>query len=332
MKLYLEDGSCFEGVSAGAERSVAGEVVFTTGMAGYPEALTDPSYKGQIVVFSYPLIGNYGLKGEMQSSGIKASGVIAHRITSSELKDWLIRENVPAIEGIDTRDLVKRIREKGVMRGSIGARTYESFDYEGFNAVDDVSTKSPEIIGEGSRNVLLVDLGVKNAIIKELLSRGLRLIRVSWDCDLREAFEEHSCEAVVISNGPGNPVLLKKTVAEIKRLPDETPALGICLGAQMLAIAEGAEIYKMRYGHRGTNKPVRDVLDGRCYITSQNHGYAIDESTLCSKVWMKSLDDDSVEAFKGKSSIGVQFHPEGSPGPLDTEWIFDSFLREVLYA
>jgi len=325
MNLYLEDGSCFGGVSAGAERSVAGEVVFTTGMVGYPETLTDPSYKGQIVVFSYPLIGNYGLKGEMQSSGIKASGVIAHRITSLELKDWLIRENVPAIEGIDTRALVKRIRERGVMRGSIGAKMYESFDYEGFNVVGDVSVKSPEIIGEGSRSVLLVDLGVKNAIIRELLSRGLRLIRVPWDCDLREAFEEHSCEGVVISNGPGNPVLLKKTVAEIKRLPDETPALGICLGAQLLAMAEEAEIYKMRYGHRGTNKPVKDIINGKCYITSQNHGYAIDESTLCSKVWMKSLDDGSVEVFSdGKRlvcssilrALQALWTPNGSSTPF----------------
>ncbi len=332
MKLYLEDGSCFEGISSGADRSVAGEVVFTTSMVGYPEVLTDPSYKGQIVVFSYPLIGNYGLKGEMQSDGIKPAGVVAYRITSPELKDWFRRERVPVIEGIDTRVLVKRIREKGVMKGSIGERIYDAFDYESFNVVDSVSVEKPKVVGKGNRNVLLVDLGVKNAIIKELLKRDLKLIRVPWDYDLKEAFEEHSCKGVVVSNGPGNPALLKKTISEIKKLPEEAPALGICLGAQLLAMAGGAEIYKMRYGHRGANKPVKDILDGKCYITSQNHGYAIDASTLCSKVWMRSLDDSSVEAFIDENRIGVQFHPEGAPGPLDTEWVFDSFLKEAMHA
>ncbi|ASJ16288.1 carbamoyl-phosphate synthase small subunit [Thermococcus chitonophagus] len=360
--LILEDGTILKGKPFGARTVRYGEVVFTTAMVGYPESLTDPSYKGQILVETNPLMGNYGVPSKelkenglplhYESDSIKVEGFVVSRLmrpnhwsSVMSLDEWLRREGVPGLQGIDTRAVVKKIREKGVMRGAIVTdgsdpkevlENVEKIDYETTNFVELVSPSSPIIhVPEGkiSGTIVVVDMGIKYGILRELLRRGFKLIRIPWDWDPIEAYESYNADGVFFSNGPGNPSLLKVVAKNAKKVLDAgIPTMGVCLGEQVLALADGAEIYKLKYGHRGINKPVKDLESGKAFVTTQNHGYAIEPETLNEfYVWMINLDDNTVEAIKHKELpvIATQYHPEASPGPWDSTWVFDEFAKLV---
>lgn len=347
-KLLLKDGTVVEGDSFGANVSVAGEVVFNTGMVGYVETLTDPSYAGQILVLTYPLVGNYGVPDEskFESDKIQLSGLIvseysekySHREAKESLKKWLERSKVPAITGVDTRALTKRLRSHGVMLGQIvaGGKKQGFIDPNNENLVAKVSISKkklyPAVEGKQKRvKIVAVDCGMKENIVRSLTARGADVLRVPWDYD----FTKEDYDGLFISNGPGDPTQCDKTIAHLRMaLNDKKPILGICLGTQLMALAAGAKTYKLKYGHRSQNQPCIDVKSGvRCFITSQNHGYAIDEKTLPKewRVWFKNANDDSVEGIRHTKLPfrSVQFHPEASPGPVDTAWVFDDFLKEV---
>ncbi|HOX31918.1 MAG TPA: glutamine-hydrolyzing carbamoyl-phosphate synthase small subunit [Spirochaetales bacterium] len=349
--LRLEDGSCYEGRSFGAGGSIAGEVVFTTGMTGYPQALTDPSFHGQILVCSYPLVGNYGVPGpgrdrwgiplHFESERIWAAGLVvseacrspSHFASERGLPDWLAEEGVPGIEGIDTRALTMRLRVRGVMRGSIEVEGAEpGAAGEGpAHPVARVSPASPRLYNEGGRpRVALIDCGAKNNILRCLLGRGAEVRVLPWDASL----EGLEYDGLFLSNGPGDPKACTKTIATLRRaLAEERPVFGVCLGAQLLGLAAGADTYKLRYGHRGQNQPCVERGSGRCYITSQNHGYALREESLPAgwEAWFENGNDGTVEGIRSTEGpfSAVQFHPEGCPGPRDTEFLFDAFLEEA---
>ena len=350
--LVLDDGSIFQGKSFGYEKNVAGEVVFNTAMTGYPESLTDPSYAGQLMVLTYPLVGNYGappftfepdgLATFMESDRIYADAIIvsdyshdySHWNAQESLGDWLKREKIPGIYGIDTRALTKRLREQGVMKGviHIDDKELSTVNYEDINYVDRVSTKEVVVYGEGEgrKKVVLIDCGVKHNIIRCLLKRNVTVIRVPWDYD----FSEIPYDGLFISNGPGDPDTCDVTVQHIRKaLSGDKPICGICMGNQLLGKAGGASIYKLKYGHRSHNQPVRMVGTERCFITSQNHGYAVDNATLGAE-WEPlfiNMNDGTNEGIKHKTKpfFSSQFHPEASSGPTDTEFIFDLFVESM---
>lgn len=340
-KLILEDGTIFEGSSFGAEKPISGEVVFNTGMVGYPESLTDPSYKGQILTLTYPLVGNYGVpsKEHFESENIQINALVIsdysddyhHWNARHSLQEWLKKENIPAIQGIDTRELTKKLREKGVMLGKIiFDEDIEIEDPNKKNLVAEVSTKQPITYESGEKRILLIDCGVKQNIIRCLLKRNVTVIRAPWDYDIsKEKFD-----GILISNGPGDPKMCKETIAQIKKaIQKETPIFGICLGNQILALAAGADTYKLKYGHRSQNQPCIDLETKKCYITSQNHGYAVNQETLPEewKPWFTNANDGTNEGIKHKTKpfFSVQFHPEHSCGPIDTEYLFDKFLGHI---
>ena len=354
-KLILDDGSQFCGWSFGYEAGTTGEVVFNTAMTGYPESLTDPSYAGQILVTTYPLIGNYGVPdtgmGEnglplfMESDRIHAKALVvadysktySHWNAKESLDAWLKREGVPAITGIDTRRLTKLLREHGVMMGKIVLEDSESVlpseDYGSVNWVEKVScteviTYQPE--GERKHRVVLVDCGVKANIIRCLIKRGIEVVRVPWNYD----FNKLDFDGLFLANGPGDPERCEKTVANIRTFlnsKEVRPCMGICLGNQLLAKAAGAKTYKLKYGHRSHNQPVQKVGTTQCFITSQNHGYAVDDSTLPGdwKPLFVNMNDGSNEGICHKSNpwMSAQFHPEACSGPVDTEFLFDEFVK-----
>ena len=363
--LILSDGTQFHGKSFGYEADAVGEVVFNTAMTGYPESLTDPSYAGQILVTTYPLIGNYGVPetgGEplpkfMESEHIHVKGLVvadyserySHWNAKESLSEWLKREKVPAITGIDTRRLTQRIRECGVMKGRIIVSEHSDYsdysdysessdyselsDYGSVNWVEQVSCKDVIRYNEGAgKRVVLVDCGVKANIIRCLVDRGVEVIRVPWDYD----FNQLDFDGLFLANGPGDPERCSKTVEHIRTFldrPNVRPLMGICLGNQLLARAVGAKTYKLKYGHRSHNQPVRLVGTTRCFITSQNHGYAVDASTL-SADWeplFVNMNDGSNEGIRHKTLpwFSAQFHPEACSGPTDTEWMFDEFVSLV---
>ena len=350
IKLILEDGTVFEGYSFGSPKNVSGELVFNTGMVGYPETLTDPSYRGQILVLTYPLIGNYGVPGDereydlskyFESDQIQVQGLVvaeysfrySHWNAKRSLSEWLIEQGVPAIYGVDTRALTIRLRDQGTMLAKIvrdDARDIEFTDPNKQNLVAEVSVKEPVFYKKGKSRIALVDCGVKNNIIKAFLKRDITVIRVPWDCD----FTRERVDGILVSNGPGDPMMCAETIKNVKRaLTLNLPILGICLGSQILGLAAGARTYKLKYGHRSQNQPCKESGTKRCYITSQNHGYALDADTLPQdwREWFVNNNDQTNEGIIhiSKPFFGTQFHPEASPGPDDTEFLFDMFLRAV---
>ena len=349
VQLLLDDGSVFHGKSFGYEKATAGEVVFNTAMTGYPESLTDPSYSGQLMVLTYPLVGNYGVPPRtfeanglatfMESEKIHAEAIIvsdysfeySHWNAVESLGSWLKDEKVAGIYGIDTRALTKLLREKGSMKGKIVFDAADEIDFVDpnlINQVDIVSCKEVITYGNGSKKVVLVDCGVKHNIIRCLLKRDVTVIRVPWNYD----FTNMEYDGLFISNGPGDPDTCEAAVINIRKAMERnTPICGICMGNQLLAKAGGASIYKLKYGHRSHNQPVRMVGTERCFITSQNHGYAVDNSTLGSD-WEPlfiNMNDGTNEGIKHKTKpyFSAQFHPEACSGPTDTEFLFDKFVE-----
>lgn len=349
IKLILEDGTEFSGKSFGSEKSISGEVVFNTAMTGYTESLTDPSYKGQILVATYPLIGNYGIPGEdiengmhkfFESDKVQVSGFIVsdysfeynHWNAKKSLGDWLKEQGVPAIFGIDTRSLTKILREKGTMLGKIifDNKDVEYFDPGKENVVADVSCKEVIRYGNGKHKILLVDCGVKNNIIRCFLKRDTTVIRVPWDYDyLNEDFD-----GLFLSNGPGDPKNCIETIEILKKaLQLDKPIYGICLGNLLLGLASGADTYKLKYGHRSHNQPALLTGTNNCFITSQNHGYTVDLEQLGSdwEALFVNNNDNTCEGLRHKTRpiFSTQFHPEASGGPTDTEYLFDEFIKLI---
>ena len=345
--LVLADGSIYRGYAFGADSETVGEVVFTTANVGYPESLTDPSYRGQILVFTSPLIGNYGVsQDQWESDSIQVNGVVIFDLTKPShyksvmsLDEWLKSQGVPGIFRVDTRALTLRLREQGVVMGAIVDDPERGVDminksppYDSINFIKHVSPQSP-ITYEGEDPCIgIIDCGVKLGIVRELVSRGVEVIR--YPCLMwRRALDE--CDGVLISNGPGNPMLLTELMEMVDDIvKDRKPTLGICLGHQVLALGMGARLFKMKYGHRAINKPVVDLIRDRVYVTTHNHGYAVDPSTLSGtglKVWAIQPDDGTVEGLYHERLpiLTTQFHPEARPGPVDTRWVFDRFISVV---
>lgn len=354
-RLVLEDGSEFQGVPFGAVRAAAGEVVFNTGMVGYPESLTDPSYRGQILVMTYPLIGNYGVPRlerdddglllHYESERIHVEGLVvadycddfshwsAERSLGELMKAW----NVPGIQGLDTRALTKKLRDKGTMLGRLicdggeegpGAAAFE--DPARRNLASEVCIPEPRVFAKGKRKVILIDCGVKNNIIRALLRRGITVLQVPWDFNVMD----EKADGIIVSNGPGDPKRCDRTIQHLRSaMKWNIPVLGICLGSQILALAAGADTFKLKYGHRGQNQPCRETGTKRCYITSQNHGYAVESESLPQdwRPWFVNENDGTNEGIIhiSKPFFGTQFHPEASPGPDDTELLFDMFMRAM---
>lgn len=349
IKLILEDGTEYKGKSFGCHKSIAGEVVFNTAMTGYPESLTDPSYKGQILVATYPLIGNYGVPSNEQENGvpkfyesdqIHVSGFIvseysteySHWNAEMSLGEWLNNEGVPGIFDIDTRALTKRLREKGSMLGKIviDDEQLDFYDPNQVNLVDMVSCKEKKVYGNGQYKIVMIDTGAKYNIIRSLLKRDTTVIRVPWDYD----FTQEEYDGLMLANGPGDPQMCKATVTNIqKALANDKPIFGICLGNQLLGLAAGGGSHKLKYGHRSHNQPVRELGTHRCYITSQNHGFVLDTDSLGDD-WepaFVNVNDDTNEGIRHKTKpfLSTQFHPEASSGPTDTEFLFDVFVENI---
>lgn len=352
IKLVLEDGTEFKGKSFGFNKSVAGEVVFNTAMTGYPENLSDPSYTGQILVVTYPLVGNYGVPDETRENGLlkyfesdkmRISALIisdysfsySHWNSNKSLATWLKENKIPGIYSIDTRELTKIIRERGAMLGKVifNDTEVDYYDPNNDNLTELVSTKEKVTYGNGRYKVVLVDCGVKNNIIRCLLKRDVTITRVPAGYD----FTNEDYDGLFLSNGPGDPKMSEATIAHVaKAFEIGKPVMGICLGCQIMALASGADTYKLKYGHRSHNQPVLQVGTNRCYITSQNHGFAIDTKTLSSD-WeplFVNVNDNTCEGIRHKSKpfFAAQFHPEASSGPTDTEYLFDDFMELIVTA
>lgn len=347
-RLILEDGSEFLGYSFGHEDAVAGEIVFNTAMTGYPESLTDPSYEGQILVLTYPSIGNYGVPGKniqdgmlefFESEHIHTTALIIsdystkynHWNASQSLGDWLKEEKVPGLFGIDTRQLTKIIREKGSMLAKIVFEDdIDFYDPNKNNLVDNVSIREKIIYGNGKHKILLIDCGVKSNIIRYFLKFDTTVIRVPWNYD----YTNEEFDGLFISNGPGDPTMCDITIRNLKlSIEKEQPIFGICLGHQLVALASDAETYKLKFGHRSHNQPVLEVGTNKAYLTSQNHGFAVDNNTIQDgwKSYFVNLNDNSNEGLRHKSKpiFTTQFHPEASSGPTDTAFLFGDFIKAI---
>ena len=369
----LEDGSIFEGIGFGYPAAVAGEVVFNTGMVGYTETLTDPSYRGQILCLTYPLIGNYGVPSMdvtdefglpkfFESDKIQVKGLIIHDLSIAAshwscvktLDEWLYEQRIPGVYNIDTRELTKKLRVNGVMAGAISSSVIQkgklansevdvrelsslikNQQYGQQDFMPEVSTNMPREYGDDTKEtIVLLDTGTKNSIIRNILRIGFKVVSLPWDSSFEEVMS-YEPKGIVISNGPGDPKVCKTAIKTAEQLiMASIPTLGICLGEQILALAAGADTYKLKFGHRGQNKPCMDLRNNRTYITSQNHGYGIDHKSLENtgfKIWFSNTDDQTVEGIEHESKpiIAVQFHPEASPGPYDCIFVFERF-KELL--
>ncbi len=362
----MEDGTVFRGKGFGAETKVSGEVVFNTSMVGYPELLTDPSYYGQIVVMTYPIIGSYGVPSystcdmsgvplHFESDSVKVKGFVVHYLSrpshwSSEktLEDWLTGENVPGVSAVDTRAITQKLRTRGTMLGTLRVSrqpiSIEEFrnelkTLEDPNSRDLVKYVSPSApvyyMGNDSATIAVIDCGLKFGILRNLLPSGVNVARVPYDFPVEKLLEMEP-RGIVISNGPGDPRKCEKTIAAAQELLETSiPIMGICLGTQILALAAGGDTYKLKFGHRAINHPCMDLETGRCYITTQNHGYTIDQASLEGTDFQASFvnaNDKTVEGIRHRKKriFGVQWHPESSPGPYDTRFLFDQFLKDVL--
>ncbi len=356
VQLVLRDGSCVVGDHFGGHRSMSGEVVFNTGMVGYPEAMTDPSYRGQVLVLTYPLIGNYGVPVNRQSKGssaglkmlellesdrIQVSGLVvstlskrySHSTALDHLDSWMRQHDVPGISGVDTRRLTKKLRTHGTMLGKmvIDEQDVQWEDPNERNVVAEVSVQEAKLYpGLGEKKIILVDFGCKESILRHLINAGLDVLRVPWNYD----WSEELADGIVLSNGPGDPKMCAEALDIIRKgLKRDLPILGICLGHQLLALAVGGDTFKLKFGHRGQNQPCIQVGTKRCFITSQNHGFAVNEQALPSewKPWFFNANDGTNEGMRHRerSICSVQFHPEANPGPLDTVFLLDSFVNTV---
>jgi carbamoyl-phosphate synthase small subunit len=336
-RLDLADGTSFSGIAPQWQTgNYVGEVVFNTGMTGYVESLTDPSYAGQILVFTYPLIGNYGVHAKSaESNKIQVSGVIvsqaalhpSHTGADASLLGWLHAQAIPILIGVDTRALTKHLRINGTMAGSIGIHPAKNMQLK----KQLVSIEKPILYNQKSKTkVILVDCGAKENILRSLRKLPVQIKRVPYNYD----YSNEAYDGVLLSNGPGNPTDYQETIKIVqKALRVGKPIFGICLGSQIMGLAVGATTYKLKYGHRGHNQPCLESSTGRGFITSQNHGYAIDEKSL-PKGWFasfKNLNDMSVEGIEHRTKpfFSVQFHPEACPGPTDTEWLFERFYKSL---
>jgi carbamoyl-phosphate synthase small subunit len=342
-KLIFEDGSEYSGMSFGAEKSVAGEIVFATGMVGYPEAITDPSFAGQILVLTFPLIGNYGVpKKELwESKKIQIAGLVvcnyidqpSHHASVMTLGEWLKNEGVPALVIKDTRGLTEKIRDEGSKLGKIitGNNKVMFEDPNQRNLVAEVSTPEMYTLNpEGKKTIVVVDCGLKNNMLRALTNRGLKVVVVPYDTDVTAL--DFPFHGVVISNGPGDPKKVRETIVNVKKIiSKKIPMLGICLGNQIMTLAAGGSTYKLKFGHRSQNQPVVEAGTNRCYLTTQNHGYAVNQIPKDFIIWFLNANDNTNEGIIHKKLpfMSVQFHPESSPGPVDTDWIFDYFLKKA---
>jgi carbamoyl-phosphate synthase small subunit len=351
--LALSDGTVLEGVGFGASAKIGGEVVFNTGIVGYPESITDPSYHGQILCQTYPLIGNYGVDpSRFESERPQIAGYVvselcarpSHETSVKTLDDWLRENGVPGISGIDTRALTKKLRVHGVMPGLLAVadgppnldrlRREARFapDPNARDLVAEVTTPEIRITNpRASKTIVLIDCGVKQGIIRALVRRGVSVVRVPADTDAGRILA-FAPRGVVISNGPGDPKRAAATIAVLRKLMREgLPLFGICLGNQLLALAAGGDTFKLKFGHRGQNQPCLEEGAKRCFITSQNHGFAVDTATLPPgwATWFRNANDGTNEGIRHRRRpfFGVQFHPEACPGPTDTEFLFDAFLE-----
>ncbi|HEX5796850.1 MAG TPA: glutamine-hydrolyzing carbamoyl-phosphate synthase small subunit [Candidatus Saccharimonadales bacterium] len=334
----LEDGSRFHGrVPVWQTDSKPGEVVFNTGMTGYVESLTDPSYCEQILTFTYPLIGNYGVHEEAwESEKIHARGVVlaelvedwSHPRSQGSFLEWLKDQRVPVIFDVDTRALTGHLRSRGVVNGVITSSKKPIRDFKPKKPLVSIGRPKLYKIPGAGKTIMLLDCGAKENIVRSLTSRKLNVLRVPYDYD----FSTDDYDGVFLSNGPGDPADYKQSIKNIKKLfKNNKPVMGICLGSQLMSLAAGAWTYKLKFGHRGHNQPCIDNESGKCYVTSQNHGYAVDERSLPKewRVYFSNLNDGSVEGImhKSKPFFSVQFHPEAAPGPTDTAWLFDKFVE-----
>ncbi|MDH3765750.1 MAG: glutamine-hydrolyzing carbamoyl-phosphate synthase small subunit, partial [Nitrosopumilus sp.] len=358
-KLIFDDGTVFDGEGFGYSTTVFGEIVFNTGMVGYTETLTDPSYSGQILTLTYPLVGNYGVPDPsimdedgipkfFESDKIQVRGLVVHELSltashwnlSMTLDEWLYQEKIPGISGIDTRALTKKLRTSGVMMAALVVSDSEidveqvkkqiasAPNYNSEQFMDVVSTKQEQVYGDGEKSVVVIDTGAKNAILRNLRDIGYKVIKLPWNASY-DKIMSFNPKGVVISNGPGDPQKCPETINTAKKLIEHNiPTLGICLGAQIIGIAGNTETYKLKYGHRGQNKPCVNMENNQVYVTSQNHGYGILPESLDKSefnLWFTNADDKTVEGIKHKKQncVAVQFHPEAAPGPYDCKFVFE---------
>lgn len=345
-KLILENGMSFEGKIFGELGETVGELVFNTGMTGYQELLTDPSYHGQIVVMTYPMVGNYGINLEdLESDGVKVKGFVIKEDAKlpnnfrceMTLDGFLRQHNVVAFKGVDTRHLTKIIREEGAMKALITSKELTQKEIENYfknfsnlDAVSTVSTKEIyEIPGPGKR-IGVIDFGVKRNILRNFTARGCHMTVFPWNTTAEEILK-YDLDAIFLSNGPGDPAELTEVIDEIKKLVGKMPIVAICLGHQLLAWALGGTTKKLKYGHRGCNHPVKDLDRNKIYITSQNHGYVVDKVPDSMRVTHVNLNDNSIEGMKSDELriMCVQYHPEAWPGPSDSEYLFDDFIAVI---
>ncbi|MBT8243313.1 MAG: glutamine-hydrolyzing carbamoyl-phosphate synthase small subunit [Nitrosopumilus sp.] len=363
--MIFDDGTVLDGQGFGYSTTVFGEIVFNTGMVGYTEALTDPSYNGQILTLTYPLVGNYGVPDPtivdadgipkfFESDKIQARGLVVHELslTASHwnlfmtLDEWMHNEKIPGISGIDTRELTKKLRTGGVMMAALVVSDSEinvddvkmqlksATHYDSEQFMDDVSTKEEKIFGDAENTVVVIDTGAKHAILRNIRDIGYKVVLLPWNTPY-EKIMSYNPKGIVLSSGPGDPQKCPDTIDTAKKLiEDNIPTLGICLGAQIIGIAGNTETYKLKYGHRGQNKPCVNLENNQVYVTSQNHGYGITPESLEKSdfnLWFTNADDKTVEGIKHKTKkcIAVQFHPEAAPGPYDCKFIFEE-LKELM--